>query len=182
MSFRLPWSDPAERRAAVLAALILMLAFCTAFFIGDVIGDIRAEGLGWHIGLELATTVTLGISVLLMMIELRDMLRRMTVLDRGIRAARGDMAALIGGFFDRWGLTPSEREVALLILKGFDNEAIAGIRGVAVGTIRAQSARVYAKSGVDGRAQLFSIFMEELLAESGSDSEKGGPAGPPLSS
>ena len=86
-------------------------------------------------------------------------------MDLGIRAARGDMASLISGFFDRWGLTPSEREVALLILKGFGNEAIAGLRGVAVGTVRAQSARIYAKAGVDGRAQLFSVFMEELLAD-----------------
>ncbi|AUH34832.1 helix-turn-helix transcriptional regulator [Paracoccus tegillarcae] len=165
MRYSTSLSNPAERRAATLAALIVVLALCAAFFIGDVIGDLRRDGVGWHISLELFTTAALGTGVVLLMIELRDMLRRMDSLDRGIRAARGEMAKLIDSFFQGWGLTPSERDVGLLILKGFDNEAIAGLRGVAVGTVRAQSARIYAKAGVDGRAQLFSIFMEELLAE-----------------
>lgn len=157
--------NPAERRAATLAALIIILTLCAIFFVIDAFDDIAEDGTGWHLTLEMLATATLLVSVLLMMIELRDLLRRMQSLDRGIRAARGDMAGLIDSFFTRWGLTPAERDVALLILKGFDNEAIAGMRGVAVGTIRAQTARIYDKSGVDGRAQLFSVFMEELLAE-----------------
>lgn len=154
-----------ERRAATLAALILVLSLCAFFFIIDVFTDLDEYGLGWHIALELLATVALFVALALMMLELREMQQRMARMDRGIRAARGDMADLISGFFDRWGLTPSEREVALLILKGFGNDAIAGLRGVAVGTVRAQSARIYAKAGVDGRAQLFSVFMEELLAD-----------------
>lgn len=164
MKQRLFAKHPAERRAVTLAALIIVLALCAVFFIFDVISDLKEDGPGWHISLEMLTTVALCVGVALLMIELRDMLQRMDSLNRGIRAARGDMAVLIDGFFDGWGLTRSERDVAMLILKGFDNETIAGLRGVAVGTIRAQSARIYAKAGVDGRAQLFSIFMEELLA------------------
>jgi len=74
------------------------------------------------------------------------------------------MAAVIEGFFDKWALTPSERDVALLVLKGIDNETIASLRGTAPGTVRAQCARIYQKADVDGRAQLFSVFLEELLA------------------
>lgn len=37
------------------------------------------------------------------------------------------------------------------------------MRGTAPGTVRAQCTAVYGKAGVDGRAQLFSVFMEELL-------------------
>lgn len=157
--------NPAERRAATLAALIIILALCAIFFVIDVAEDLRDNESGWHMALELLATGTLLFSVGLMMIELRDLLRRMQSLDRGIRAARGDMAGLIDSFFTRWNLSPAEREVALLILKGFDNEAIAGLRGVAIGTVRSQTARIYAKAGIDGRAQLFSVFMEELLAE-----------------
>lgn len=165
MKLRLSFTSTQERRAATLAVLIVVLALAAFFFVIDVFTDLGEYGLGWHIALELLATVALFIGVALMMVELREMQQRMASLDRGIRAARGDMAGLIGSFFERWRLTPSEREVALLILKGFDNDAIAGIRGVAAGTIRAQSASIYAKAGVDGRAQLFSIFMEELLAE-----------------
>jgi DNA-binding CsgD family transcriptional regulator len=69
----------------------------------------------------------------------------------------------IENFFERWTLTPSEREVALLVLKGFDNETIADLRDTAQGTVRAQDTKIYAKARVDGRAQLLSIFVEELL-------------------
>lgn len=158
-------NTPQERRAITLAALILVQAVCSAFFVGDVIADIKTFGReGWHISLESVATASLFGSTLLLMMELRQMLRRMDSMSRGIRAARGEMADLIDGFFDRWGLTPSERDVALLVLKGFDNEAIAGIRKVAAGTVRAQTARIYAKAGVEGRAQLFSVFMDELLS------------------
>ena len=85
-------------------------------------------------------------------------------MESGLRAARGEMADLIDAFFTDWGLTPSEREVALYILKGFDNSAIAKLRGAAQGTVRAQTAKIYAKAGVASRAELISLFMEELLA------------------
>lgn len=154
-----------SRRATALSAIILVQALCAAFFIGDVLADLRASGVsGWHLDLEALAALSLAGGVVLLMIELRAMLGRVAAMETGLSAARGDMARVIGAFFDRWGLTPSEREVAMLILKGFDNAAIAQLRGLAPGTIRAQTARIYAKSGTDGRAQLFSVFMEELLA------------------
>ena len=158
-----------ERPALVLAAIILLQALCALFFIGDVIADLshgnRLDDL--HLALEALAAVALTGGVVYLMLELRALLRRVVSMDAGLRAARGEMAELIGGFFDRWGLTPSERDVALLILKGFDNEAIARLRGTAAGTVRAQSTRAYAKAGVDNRAQLLSVFMEELLVGDG---------------
>lgn len=148
-----------------MAALIVVQGLCAAFFITDVIEDVRELGTsGWHLRIETIAALALMAGVVAMMVQLRDMLARMAAMAQGLEAARGAMADLITGFFDRWGLTPSEREVAMLILKGFDNDAIAALRGVAAGTVRAQSARIYAKAGVDNRAQLFSVFMEELLA------------------
>lgn len=154
-----------RRRVLALTGIILVQALCAAFFVGDVLADLRERGLpGWHLDLEALAALSLAGGIVLLMIELRAMLARVTAMETGLSAARGDMAQVIAGFFDRWGLTPSEREVAMLILKGFDNAAIAQLRGTAPGTIRAQTARIYAKSGTDGRAQLFSVFMEELLA------------------
>lgn len=154
-----------RRRIATLTLLIVVQALCALFFAVDVVGDfLSQEDGGLHLDLEALAAVALVAGVVLLLFELRDMLRRIEAMDRGLRAARGDMAELIERFFGRWGLTPSEREVAMLVLKGFDNDSIAGLRGVASGTVRAQTARVYAKAGVEGRAQLFSVFMEELLA------------------
>lgn len=163
-----PFTATPRRRIAALSLLIVVQALCAVFFMADVVGDfLSAEDGGLHLDLEAMAALALCAGVALLLVELRDMLRRMDSMDRGLRAARGDMADLIERFFARWSLTPSEREVAMLVLKGFDNEAIAGMRGVAGGTVRAQTARIYAKAGVDGRAQLFSVFMEELLTDPG---------------
>jgi DNA-binding CsgD family transcriptional regulator len=40
---------------------------------------------------------------------------------------------------------------------------IAQSRGTSEGTVRAQTAAVYRKAGVKGRAQLFGLFIEDLI-------------------
>lgn len=154
-----------DRRALMLAAIIVVQALCAMFFVGDVIIDLRhGDHLDdLHLILEAVAALALSAGVIYLMRELRDLLNRMAAMELGIRAARGEMANLIDGFFDKWQLTPSEREVALMVLKGIDNDSIAKMRGTAPGTVRAQCTRIYAKAEVDGRAQLLSIFMEELF-------------------
>ncbi len=159
--------DPQARRAATLAALIVAQGLCAMFFVGDVIADIGVDVAEsrFHLPLEAFVATVMIFGVIYFMIELRRLLARMAEMDTGLRAARGDMAGVIERFFEDWGLTPAERDVALMVLKGIDNETIAGLRGTAPGTVRAQCTRIYGKAGVDGRAQLLSVFMEELLAE-----------------
>lgn len=157
-----------DHRAGTLAAIIAVQALCAVFFLGDVITDaLTGQGgpIEMHLGLEALAAMALIAGVLAMMLELRRVIDRMEAMDRGLRLARGEVATLVEGFFERWGLTPSERDVAMMILKGLDNDEIARLRGTAPGTVRAQSAKVYAKSGVEGRAQLFAFFMEELMAD-----------------
>jgi DNA-binding CsgD family transcriptional regulator len=149
-----------------LAALILLQSLCALFFMADVMIDLNDGDHLDHIQMLLEAIAALALSggVIFLMLELRRLLARMDTMATGLRAARGEMAELLDGFFERWALTPSERDVALMVLKGVDNETIASLRGTATGTVRAQCTRIYAKAGVDGRSQLFSIFMEELLA------------------
>lgn len=66
--------------------------------------------------------------------------------------------------FKKWSFSPSEKEVALLFLKGLSSREIAEIRGVADKTIRAQATTIYEKSGLAGRAELSAFFLEDLLA------------------
>ena len=65
--------------------------------------------------------------------------------------------------FAIWGLTASERDVAILSIKGLSVAEIAEARGSAEGTIKAHSAAVYRKAGVTGRLQLLSLFVDELV-------------------
>lgn len=163
--FETLWPGDADvRRAKILTAMIIVQFLCATFFLIDVVLDFDAGGHPTHLALETFVAVVLCAGIWVLMIELRALLVRMEQARQGLRVARGELAQVIDGFFDRWGLTGAERDVGLLILKGFDNENIARIRGRAVGTVRAQSASIYAKAGVDGRAQLISVFFEELLA------------------
>jgi DNA-binding CsgD family transcriptional regulator len=72
--------------------------------------------------------------------------------------------------FDRWGLTPAEREVALLQLKGLRHKAIAGLRHTSERTVRQQALSVYRKSGLNGRSDLAAFFLEDLFLPAGSAS------------
>jgi DNA-binding NarL/FixJ family response regulator len=65
--------------------------------------------------------------------------------------------------FDRWGLTPAEREVALLQLKGLRHRDIAGLRQTSERTVRQQALSIYRKSGLNSRNDLAAFFLEDLL-------------------
>ncbi|HKU60056.1 MAG TPA: helix-turn-helix transcriptional regulator [Gemmatimonadales bacterium] len=71
--------------------------------------------------------------------------------------------------FGVWQLTPSEREVALLLLKGHGHKQIAAATGRSERTVRQHAVAVYQKSGLQGRAELAGFFLEDLksLASSG---------------
>ena len=79
--------------------------------------------------------------------------------------ASGAFARVIEEHFDTWGLSASERDVAMLAIKGLSIAEIAALRNTKEGTVKAQNAAVYRKAGVSGRLQLLSLFIEELLAE-----------------
>lgn len=156
-----------ERRATILAGLILLQGLCALFFIADVVADFVVDGRldDPHLVLEGIAAIALVGGVIFLMLELRRLLSRMNDMNAGLRAARGQMAEVIDGFFDDWGLTGAERDVAIMILKGVDNDTIARMRNTASGTVRAQATSIYAKSRTHGRAQFISLFMEELLTD-----------------
>ena len=62
-----------------------------------------------------------------------------------------------------WGLTPAERETALLLLKGFGHKEIATLQDKSERTVRQHAVAVYRKSALSGRAELSAFFLEDLL-------------------
>jgi DNA-binding CsgD family transcriptional regulator len=83
---------------------------------------------------------------------------------RGLGAAMEDV-------FDDWGLTPTERDTALQLLKGLSHKRIARIAGRSERTVRQHAVAVYRKSGLGGRAALSGFFFEQLARpEPGLDS------------
>jgi len=83
---------------------------------------------------------------------------------------RMDMRELVRGLgsaidaqFDRWQLTPAEREVAMLMLKGLSHKEIAAVRDASERTVRQQARAIYSKANLSGRAALSAFFLEDLL-------------------
>jgi len=65
--------------------------------------------------------------------------------------------------FDAWSLTPTERKVALMLLKGLSHKRIARQTKTSERTVRQHSVAVYKKAGLSGRAELAGFFLEALI-------------------
>jgi DNA-binding NarL/FixJ family response regulator len=70
-----------------------------------------------------------------------------------------------------WGLTPTECEVALLILKGESHKRIAFLTGRSERTVRQHAVTIYSKSGLRGRAELAAFFLQDLVLPPTEDRE-----------
>jgi DNA-binding CsgD family transcriptional regulator len=164
-----------RRRLYALAGLFLLQGVCALFFAGDVALDIAGldapePGGGEteeHVAIEALVSLALVLGVGFTAWEMRALLTRQRRMEDQIRAASGALLEVIEAEFDRWRLTPSERDVALLSIKGLAIAEIAAARGTRPGTVKAQLNAIYAKAGVSGRHELLSRFIEELMGGPG---------------
>lgn len=162
-------SRDVKSRARTLWWLLAVQAGCTLFFLFDVIADSSGwgeQGYGFDDDLvELVVVAGLIVGVVLVAIELRSLLQRHERTEAQLKVASGAFFELLDQNFAEWALTPSERDVALLAIKGLSLAEIADIRNTKQGTIKAQCNAIYQKAGVSGRPQLLSLFIEELMAD-----------------
>lgn len=154
---------PGRRRSALLALFVLAQSVAAVFFVADAWHDVVAAPRDPHSILEALVALVLILGIFLGAWHLRLVLERMREQERALDTARGELSRVIAAQFEAWGLTPAERDVGLLALKGLDVAEIAALRDAARGTVRAQLTRIYAKAGVSGRAQFASWFVEDLL-------------------
>lgn len=73
------------------------------------------------------------------------------------------LGAAIRKQFERWGLSPAEAEIGLLLLKGLSHKELAALRQTSERTVREQSRSIYRKAGLSGRSSLAAFFLEDLL-------------------
>ncbi|MFG1481657.1 LuxR C-terminal-related transcriptional regulator [Halobacteriovorax sp. HFRX-2_2] len=64
---------------------------------------------------------------------------------------------------NEWSLTKSEKDIALLLLKGLAIKEIAEIRSTAEKTIKQHCSNIYSKSNLSGRSELSAFFLEDIL-------------------
>ncbi|MBU0655648.1 MAG: helix-turn-helix transcriptional regulator [Gammaproteobacteria bacterium] len=174
------------------AFFIVLLIFITVLNIIDFYNDMQeAEHNRAHLALEaLIILVSLsGVTYLIHEIRLRR--REIEALGKQLKTTRADLSAtretldetraslseldskrlqasrqygeVIQEQLLAWGLTTSEQEVALLLLKGLSFEEIANLRDTREKTVRQQATAVYRKSGLNGRHEFAAWFFEDFL-------------------
>jgi len=157
---------------------MLVLAIIVAGNLGDVIYDYREGASTAHLLMELSIAiVSSGLIVALTfgiwrqsqsndklkaeLASMSDMNEQ--ILPPALATARHELALVLKDQFETWKLTQTEREVAMLLLKGLSFKEIASVRNTLEKTVRQQASSIYKKSRVSGRHAFSAWFIEDLL-------------------
>jgi len=143
-----------------------VLASAIVFFAYDIISDLsEGQDSYGHILVELL--VCLAITLVLFH-ELKHVATlKTTVRSEKTKTARlsGELFKVIKQQFEEWQLSPSEQEIALLLIKGMSMKEISQLRKVKEKTVRQQATHIYARSGYAGRHELAAHFIEDLMQD-----------------
>lgn len=143
---------------SVAAALQII---CMVIYFVDLMSE--SEEISAHTVSEALALCGLVVGSYLAIRELRMLLKRNRRVEQALDVATGAFQVVLERHFDTWGLTASERDVALLSIKGFPLAEIAQLRGTRGGTVKAQNAAIYRKAGVASRAELVTVVIEDLV-------------------
>lgn len=172
-------TDPelASEDRGLRAVVLAVLAFVVVGGAFDLYMDAPASWLSTHVLVEVTlmlVSATVGVMLWRAWRQTAAQLvvtrRSLDVLEtereawrRRAEQALHGLGQAINDQFDVWGLTPSEREVALLLLKGYGHKQVAALTNRGERTVRQHAVSVYSKSGQGGRAELAAFFLEGLM-------------------
>ncbi len=161
----MPELERFSKQILSLALLILVQAACAIFFIRDVVVDLTNMDSLLHLGPELAATASLAVGIVVEIFLLRNLTLRHARMEQGLAVARGSLSDVMEGYFKTWELSPAEQDVATFTIKGYTIAEVSNLRGSAESTVKAQLNAIYRKANVQGRGQLVSVLVEELMRE-----------------
>jgi DNA-binding NarL/FixJ family response regulator len=177
--FTAPDQTDVGRRARPLAlGLFAVIALLIAI---DIVADYREGTAARHLLSEASVMALALVGVAALWQQVRATRRLAAELTVNLETARREAARFreeardalrglgdaIDQQFGRWGLTPAEREVGLLLLKGLSHKEVAQARATSETTIRQQALAIYRKSGLRSRSELSAFFLEDLLLPAG---------------
>ncbi len=146
-----------------MAVVVTLQSLAVVFFVLDAAADLAADGMGAHLAIETFAALGLVSGVAMGLILLRRLLADGRRKSDALAVAAGALSEVITARAREWGLTPAEADVTVFALKGCDVAEIARLRKSAPGTVRAQLARIYQKAGVNSRAALACLFLDDLI-------------------
>lgn len=151
-----------------LAIAFAVIAICEFFFLIDIMADVFHLDIStsWidHSSIEIISTLSLAFALAVIGLQIKQLLQEHDDAKALVKVASGELLAVIDAKFSVWELTPSEQQIAMLLIKGFSAQEIADLRETRPGTVKSQCSAVYLKAGVKGRNELAAYFVEDLLA------------------
>ena len=148
--------------------LVALQILCGAYFLWEILASLLGLPtipLRWEqreiveIGATLGLILGSLMGVALAITARREMQRAKTAQ----RLTAGQFTDVVKEYFTKLDLTPAETEVAWYILKGMSISEIAELRQTREGTVKTQGTAIYKKAGVNGKSQLMSLLVEDLL-------------------
>jgi len=139
------------------------LGAVSLFFIYDIARDLWLGEIDAHLPVEIVIS---AVCITVLFLEIRRNLQlsgRLRSAHAQTQRLSGEFADYVRGCFSRWNLSPSEQEIAWLVLKGYSFTEIATLRSVQEKTVRQQATSIYAKSSCAGRSEFVAHFIEDLL-------------------
>jgi DNA-binding CsgD family transcriptional regulator len=154
----------------LILAIFVLQALCAVFFVSDILSSligITTKPLPWQLREFMEVWAALGLVIGLVLggVMLRVAIKARRTAEQRLSRASGAFMDLLAACFEDWGLTPAEKDVALFAIKGLSTSDIATLRSTSEGTVKAQTNAIYRKAGVSGRAQLLSLFIEDLMRD-----------------
>lgn len=157
-----------------LAGVLALLAFNAAI---NLLLDAWGRWPRLHLALELVTALVGMVAAAALAWGWRSAMRGETEAREALAERRAErdewresarralegLGQALNAQFRTWDLTPTEREVALLLLKGYSHKRIAEMTGRKERTVRQHAVVVYQKTGLSGRAELAAYFLEDLM-------------------
>ena len=156
--------------------LIIFVIIMSLNFI-DVLTDISLGVPIWHIFSEMLIVIVSAIGALFLIKDIRTKTFDIATLKQALltsddkfrnvsdemKRARHEYSTVIHSQFKQWMLTPSEQEVAMLLLKGLSFKEISGVRNTKEKTVRQQASVIYSKANVEGRHEFAAWFLEDFM-------------------
>jgi DNA-binding CsgD family transcriptional regulator len=151
-------------------AIFILQALCAIFFVSDILSSFigfTTTPLPWELRELMEVWAALGLVIGLVLggVLLHAAIKARRAAELRLKRASGAFMDLLAERFEEWGLTPAEKDVALFAIKGMSTAEIAGLRLTSEGTVKAQTNAIYRKAGVSGRAQLLSLFIDDLMRD-----------------
>lgn len=157
--------------------ILITFLFIALLLSLDILFDIR-EGTTWsHVAIEIVAFIAASIPcILALFMVLKGFMEKETSFRQDIQRLNCEkeqwktrthtyltgLSEAIDAQFEKWGFSPAEKDIALLVLKGLSHKEIADARGTVEKTVRQQAGSIYAKAGLEGKSQLSAFFLDDL--------------------